>query len=167
MAKQFLDITGVGHLWGKSKELFATKAELAKTTGKAEQAINQANSINQELLNKQDKLVSGSNIKTIGKQSLLGEGDIPLPDLTPYATTNAMLEAIQHQTGSQIDEGKIVNGTIIGEGTGPNDKVVITGKIELHGSSTEIPEWGDTLENILVGLETASIPNTELDKILV
>ena len=43
---------------------------------------------------KQDKLVSGENIKTIGGQSVLGEGNIPLTDqeavkFTPQTLTDA------------------------------------------------------------------------------
>lgn len=98
MVKQFLDITGVTHLWGKIKEKFATKSELSTTDGKAQQAISQLNDINQKLLGKQDKLVSGTNIKTIGGQSILGAGDvtIPQPDLSSYATKSELATAISN-----------------------------------------------------------------------
>lgn len=36
---------------------------------------------------KQDKLVSGTNIKTFNNQSLLGAGDIDIPKAQLYATT--------------------------------------------------------------------------------
>lgn len=55
MAKQFLDDTGVTHLWGKIKGMFATKSDLNS---------------------KQNNLVSGGNIKTINGISILGPGDM-------------------------------------------------------------------------------------------
>lgn len=119
MAKQFLDITGVTHLWSKIKEKFATQAELAKTTGKAEQAINQANSINQELLNKVDKsefdtlketfegeqiritanetksTSNEKNIKTLQSRVLAVEqGKADKDSLTQYATKSELATAI-------------------------------------------------------------------------
>lgn len=57
MAKQFLDITGVTHLWSKIKEKFATKSDLNS---------------------KQNTLVSGGNIKTINGVSILGPGDMTI-----------------------------------------------------------------------------------------
>lgn len=48
----YLDNTGLGHLWGKIKT-----------------ALN----------SKQDTLVSGTNIKTVGNSSILGSGNISLP----------------------------------------------------------------------------------------
>lgn len=66
MPKQFLDIAGVRHLWNKIKTMFATKSALA---------------------NKQDKLVSGTNIKTINGRDILGSGDMSiLVSRGPYET---------------------------------------------------------------------------------
>lgn len=54
MAKKYLDDTGMSYFWGKLKSYF------------------------------QEKLVSGTNIKTINSTSLLGSGDITLPSPADY-----------------------------------------------------------------------------------
>lgn len=54
MAKKYLDDTGMSYFWGKLKSYF------------------------------QEKLVSGTNIKTINSTSLLGSGDIELPSPADY-----------------------------------------------------------------------------------
>lgn len=51
----YLDSSGLTYLWSKIKAVFATKTEVAA---------------------KQDTLVSGTNIKTINSQTILGSGDI-------------------------------------------------------------------------------------------
>ena len=54
---------------------------------------------------KQDKLVSGSNIKTINNQSLIGSGNISInPDLSGYATK----EFVQ----SEIEQAQLENKEI-------------------------------------------------------
>lgn len=54
MAKKYLDDTGMSYFWGKLKDYF------------------------------QAKLVSGTNIKTINNETLLGSGDIALPSPADY-----------------------------------------------------------------------------------
>lgn len=54
MAKKYLDDTGMSYFWGKLKDYF------------------------------QAKLVSGTNIKTINSESILGSGDIDLPTPADY-----------------------------------------------------------------------------------
>lgn len=132
MSKQFLDITGVGHLWGKIKAIFATKSELS---------------------NKQDKLVSGDNIKTIDGETLLGKGDIsiPKPDLSNYYTKSEVNGKIQNQATPNI-ESPTMTGDIYLEGS----VYLTTGNLE----ETNILDVFNTLS-------TSSISNTDLDKILV
>lgn len=61
MAKQFLDLTGLNKVWEQVNKLF------------------------------QRKLVSGTNIKTINNQSLLGKGNINTPNTTyKQATTDTL-----------------------------------------------------------------------------
>lgn len=61
--------------------------------------------INKELRKKQDKLVSGTNIKTINNQSILGEGnlEVTIPDATT-ATSGAMSAADKTKLDSISNE---------------------------------------------------------------
>ena len=58
---------------------YATKTEL--TTGLATKADTET--VSTELAKKQDKLVSGTNIKTVNGESLLGSGNVEIGDNTP------------------------------------------------------------------------------------
>lgn len=81
----------------------------------------------QELENKQDKLISGVNIKTINGKSIVGQGDITIqgggdgevPDLDAYLTENEAEELYQPK-GDYLTEHqplKTINGiSLIGEG---------------------------------------------------
>ncbi|WP_353487184.1 hypothetical protein, partial [Spiroplasma phoeniceum] len=51
---------------------------IVKTSKDLARNYYDANAINNFLINKQDKLISGTNIKTINGNSLLGNGDIPI-----------------------------------------------------------------------------------------
>lgn len=88
-------------------------AQLADKYTKAEiDALNTA--INKEIASKQDLLVSGTNIKTINSQSLLGEGNIEIesgsniPFLFINSTTHlsgdfaAVKNAIAHKTSFEL-----------------------------------------------------------------
>lgn len=61
---QFLDTEGLNELWSKIKSLVSTSVS-----------------------GKQDKLVSGTSIKTINSKTLLGSGDIAYTDIVPTTTT--------------------------------------------------------------------------------
>ena len=55
MASEYLDKTGLTYFWGKLKDYFG------------------------DLLDeKQDELVSGTNIKTVNNNSLVGSGDVSI-----------------------------------------------------------------------------------------
>lgn len=81
----------------------------------------------QELENKQDKLISGVNIKTINGKSIVGQGDITIqgggngevPDLDAYLTEDEAEELYQPK-GDYLTEHqplKTINGiSLIGEG---------------------------------------------------
>lgn len=77
---------------GKADEAYTT-ANTAKTTAETAQttantAQTTANEAKSTAESKQDALVSGTNIKTVNGESLLGEGNIQIeePDLTDYYT---------------------------------------------------------------------------------
>jgi hypothetical protein len=57
---------------------FLTKTGLLQTTGNVTNNTMSQNAITSELSNKQDTLVSGTNIKTINNTSLLGSGNIDI-----------------------------------------------------------------------------------------
>lgn len=46
--------------------------------------INKINELVDTTNNKQDTLISGTNIKTVGGNSLLGSGNITLPEVEAY-----------------------------------------------------------------------------------
>lgn len=100
MAKQFLDITGVTNLWGKIKAKFATQTELAKTTAKAEQAINQANDINQAVLNKVDK----TEFDTLSEDFETQKGKITANETKSTANATA-IKALQPRVQA-LEQGK-------------------------------------------------------------
>ena len=107
--------------------------------------------IKTKLNEKQDLLVSGTNIKTINGSSLLGDGNITIEDgqdgKSAYqiwldagniGTINDYLEAIKGDTGVQIDEqtfmGTIVNDLTTGgasKALSAQQGVVLDGKISL------------------------------------
>lgn len=71
----------VSALVDSAPETLDTLNELAAALG---DDPNFATTVTNQIASKQDKLVSGTNIKTINGQTLLGEGDI---DLSDYVTT--------------------------------------------------------------------------------
>ena len=83
MAKQFLDLTGLNHVWQQINNLF------------------------------QRKLVSGTNIKTINNQSLVGSGNLDVTiDLSDYAT-RTWVNAQGFAKGSFLPlEGGTLTGTV-------------------------------------------------------
>lgn len=69
-----------------------TKAGTAQTT--ADQATNEARSAQSMAAGKQDKLVSGTNIKTINGQSILGSGDVSITVPEVQSITNTEIDAL-------------------------------------------------------------------------
>ena len=66
--------------------LDTTVGNLSTTVGNQGTAINAINTVS--LPAKQDKLVSGTNIKSINLQSLVGAGDLTWPDYIPLSCIN-------------------------------------------------------------------------------
>ena len=69
-------------------ELTAVETVANNADAKADAATSRVESVETSLGNKQDTLVSGTNIKTINSQSILGEGNIEvtIPDATTAAS---------------------------------------------------------------------------------
>lgn len=62
--------------------------------------------INEELVQKQDKLVSGKNIKTINHKSVIGRGNIDLPSSWANLKTEQISADTDHYTLSNLDIGE-------------------------------------------------------------
>ena len=67
----------------------AKDGELALTTDIDDVEFVFATAVNDLNYNKQEKLVSGQNIKTVGGQSILGTGDIPISGVTANTAKSA------------------------------------------------------------------------------
>lgn len=95
MSDKFLNNTGLAYYHDRIKALFATKTELAT---------------------KQDTLESGTNIKTLNNQSLLGSGNIDLDtgamELVDNPTTGDVLTT--DATGQAVDSGLALSDVMTG-----------------------------------------------------
>ena len=131
----------------ESDAKYATKDELTAVETiandadtKADAATSRVEGVETALNNKQDTLVSGTNIKTINNQSILGEGNIEISggdvDLTNYYTkteTDTKLDTKQNTlvSGTNI---KTINGeSVLGEGN-----IEVSGGIKTYEAS-EVP----------------------------
>lgn len=77
-----------------------------------------------ELENKQDVLVSGTNIKTINNQSLLGEGNITIQGGSGGSVYLDLFEVVSELPTENIDENKIY---LIKDPTVSNKEVIVEG----------------------------------------
>ena len=77
-----------------------------------------------ELENKQDVLVSGTNIKTINNQSLLGEGNITIQGGSGGSVDLDLFEVVTELPTENIDENKIY---LIKDPTVSNKEVIVEG----------------------------------------
>lgn len=74
---KYLDYSGLQYYTDKLKTTYALKSELPDMSNYALKS-----DVTNQIASKQDKLVSGTNIKTINGQTLLGEGDV---DMSKFA----------------------------------------------------------------------------------
>ena len=98
------DIPSTDNLATKD-ELTAVETVANNADAKADAATSRIEGVETTLGNKQDTLVSGTNIKTINSQSILGEGNIEvtIPDATT-ATSGAMSAADKTKLDSISNE---------------------------------------------------------------
>ena len=85
--------------------------ELSTTSKKLVPAINEVNTLAK---NKQDKLTSGTNIKTINNQSLLGSGNIEIsaPSITVDTTmSDTSTNPVQNKVIKAYIDGLVGNDT--------------------------------------------------------
>src|SRR5574344_662295 len=90
------------------------------------------NTLQTNINTKQDTLVSGTNIKTIGGVSVLGSGDIPAPTSAEFSGSNTQLNGLTiNGTNYKLLDVKVNNGSslIIGKNrslaSGANNAVAI------------------------------------------
>lgn len=76
-AKYYAD-TAIANLVDSAPETLNTLNELAVAIQENEDVVE---ALNQSIGSKQDKLISGTNIKTVNGQSLLDEGNIAIPQI--------------------------------------------------------------------------------------
>ena len=89
---KYLDYSGLQYYTDKLKTTYALKSELPDMSNYALKS-----DVTNQIASKQDKLVSGTNIKTINGQTLLGSGDIT----TPTPTVKAASGTLTLWTGTQ------------------------------------------------------------------
>lgn len=117
----------------KTDELLNNKADTTSVTTLTEQ-INSLNT------NKQNTLVSGTNIKTVNGTSILGSGDITISSATIDTSDFAIKTGSNTFTGNQTFNGKvIINGSTEANGT------IISGSISTSGNITGNTITGNTI----------------------
>jgi hypothetical protein len=110
--------------------------------------------VNINLNNVQETLVSGTNIKTVNGNSLLGSGDVAI---TVDKTEN-VVKQVRNVSGGTLAIGTAVRIT---GATGQNPNVVVA-----NATSGGVPDRG-TEKNIIFGITTQSINNNAVGEILI
>lgn len=163
---------------------FATKTELTNVQTVANDADTKVDAltprvegVETSLGNKQDTLVSGTNIKTINNQSILGEGNIEISDYYTkteadeiFATTTQVNHQAADISALQTDmrgkQATLVSGENIK--TINSESILGTGDIQISGVSEEqaqeiakIP----TLETDMMGKQDTLVSGTNIKTI--
>jgi hypothetical protein len=110
--------------------------------------------VNINLNNVQETLVSGTNIKTVNGNSLLGSGDVAI---TVDKVEN-VVKQVRNVSGGTLAIGTAVRIT---GATGQNPNVVVA-----NATSGGVPDRG-TEKNIIFGITTQSINNNAVGEILI
>ena len=118
------------------------------TSDNVEDALNEAGD---KIKNKQDKLVSGTNIKTINGTSILGSGNIAITGEGGSIDTSSFATKTEVNTNLSKKQDKLVSGTNIKTINGQS--LLGNGNIEITGGSTESPGT-ETVETDMLSLMT-------------
>lgn len=143
MSNKTLGPTGLSYLWSKIKSIFATKAEIDDIIDVIEDNEEVvASALNDLNTNKQDTLISGTNIKTINNQSLLGEGNISISGGSGGGgDENNVIESISVNSVAQtVDANKNVN---LQFKTINNNSISGTGNISISASTPVIEMYAN------------------------
>ena len=117
MSRKYLDDTGLSYLWGK---------------------------INNK---KQDKLVSGTNIKTINNQSLLGSGNITISGGSGGSATDVQIN------GTSITSGGVADITTVGTYDSSNNPIAtIEDVLDTIDNMSQSQEFQAYISQIVSGL---------------
>ena len=142
--------TQIANLINSAPETMDTLGELAAALQGNQEVVE---ALNSSIASKQDKLVSGTNIKTINGSTILGSGDltIEIPSIEGLATTsyvNTQINIVNSSIGKKQD--KLVSGT--------NIKTI---------NGTTLLGSGDIVLNIpsIEGLATETYVNTEISTV--
>ena len=106
---------------------YATKDEIPSLAGYlTETAASETYATKQEIAGKQDTLVSGTNIKTINGNSILGEGNIEITGGGSSNKTWNFTGATEFLTGASVNAGiNVIGGTISYDQVSVGDTVVL------------------------------------------
>lgn len=141
MSNKTLGPTGLSYLWSKIKSVFATKAEIDDIIDVIEENEEVvASALNDLNTNKQDTLVSGTNIKTINNQSLLGEGNITISGGGSGGENNVIESISVNSVAQTVDANKNVN---LQFKTINNNSISGTGNISISASTPVIEMYAN------------------------
>ena len=160
-------------------------SETQKTIARNNIDVPSVNMVNSAMANKQDKLVSGITLKTVGGVSLLGEGNIPLPsggsdsggvistlDDVPDGTVRKLSDyATKVQVILKADNDKVVHTTgneIVAGIKEFDDQINLNDDLQ-HGSATDY-SWiknasDDTLQDKLDAKQDVLVSGQNIKKI--
>lgn len=160
-------------------------SETQKTIARNNIDVPSVNMVNSAMADKQDKLVSGITLKTVGGVSLLGEGNIPLPsggsdsgsvistlDDVPDGTVRKLSDyATKVQVILKADNDKVVHTTgneIVAGIKEFDDQINLNDDLQ-HGSATDY-SWiknasDDTLQDKLDAKQDVLVSGQNIKKI--
>jgi hypothetical protein len=122
--------------------------------------------VNTALGNKQDSLVSGTNIKTVGGQSIVGSGNLTEVQNSLVASTTLAPSVSSVNTGLGAKQDTLVSGTniktiggvsILGSGNIANPDTFVTGGTYSTGTATFTNNTGGTFN--VTGFSSGGVAN--------
>lgn len=147
--------TCTNNTWGQWAEY--STIDLVQTTGSSTTSAMSQDAVTKELNKKQSTLKSGTNLKTVNNQSLLGIGNIQIPTTTVVQTTGNSKTSVMSQdtVTKELKERQetLVSGTNIK--TINNQSILGPGNITMTGGGV-IPLKSGTDTTIEVQTTTAS-----------
>lgn len=156
MAKKTIDDSNLDYLVSKAKAAFWPKADVVQISIDASPTANSTNlvtsgGVHSSVSSKQDALVSGTNIKTVNNESLLGSGNITINADTSDCEllANKVTSISSSSTDTQYPSAKCVYDNLALKqnllyanelvGSMYRNNVSGTGTISINGTSGEFP----------------------------
>lgn len=144
----------------------AIAAAATDATTKANAAVVTANAYTDSgLSGKQNTLVSGTNIKTINGNSLLGSGDLTISGLTGSGTINQIAYFTGSNTLSSVATIGVSNG-----GTGTSTQftqgsAIFAGASGVYSQNNAKYFWNDSSETLFIGANSTTFTGVKLNSI--